>query len=244
MPDTTIIALFDKFDAARAARDQLIAAGIPEACIGLLVNTALGDHPPPISNPSYAVPQAEPAEESTADIGIGGAVGVGAGAIVGAALELSAFLLPGVGPVMAIGLWPALFAGVGGVVGGAIAALRSQGVPFDDAALYTEGLRRGGTLLLVRSSYRNVSIICRIAEAQGACDIEERDRSWRADGWVGFDREAMSRATDETPQKAEPARSEASGHRSVRHYFHPEHSAPSGGPIASTHFAEDVLKGW
>ena len=74
------------------------------------------------------------------------------GAGIGATVGLGIIAIPGIGPVVAVG-WPskAVFAAAGGVAGGVLGALTEAGVSEEDAQAYAEGVRRGGTLLTVRS---------------------------------------------------------------------------------------------
>jgi hypothetical protein len=75
-------------------------------------------------------------------------VGGGAGLLAG----LGLLAIPGLGPVVAAG-WlasTALGAVVGGTAGGLIGALTAAGVSKEDAQVYAEGIRRGGTLVTAR----------------------------------------------------------------------------------------------
>ena len=65
---------------------------------------------------------------------------------------LGLLAIPGLGPVVAAG-WlasTALGAAVGGAAGGLIGALTAAGVSKEDADIYAEGIRRGGTLVTAR----------------------------------------------------------------------------------------------
>lgn len=187
MPATSVIALFDSFANARAAEKALIEAGIAPASMGLLANNTAPGHPRPFTNPAHAAPDAESLSLATAEVGAGTAAGFGIGGMIGGAMELCAFMLPGIGPVVATGLWTGILAGLGGIFGGAVAALSDEEIPPNDAELYAEGLRRGATLLVVRCDARDVAAVRGTTRAHGACDIEERGRAWRAEGWVGLD---------------------------------------------------------
>jgi hypothetical protein len=56
-----------------------------------------------------------------------------------------------------------------------------------DARVYEEGVRRGGTLLSVRTTDADASRIEDILGGTGAVDLEERDRAYRAGGWNPVD---------------------------------------------------------
>lgn len=102
-------------------------------------------------------PDAEPAtsgasEGASTGTGIGGGLGAGVGLLAG----LGMLAIPGIGPVVAAG-WLASTAAVGvagavagAATGGIIGALTGNGESDDDAHVYAEGIRRGGTLVTVR----------------------------------------------------------------------------------------------
>lgn len=62
---------------------------------------------------------------------------------------------------------------------------RGVSVPAEDRAAYDEGLRRGGTLLLVRVEEVQFDAVVVVLEASGAVDLDAREREWRAQGWTG-----------------------------------------------------------
>ena len=76
--------------------------------------------------------------------------GGGAGLLAG----LGMLALPGIGPVIAAGWLATAIAGAvaDGAAGGVIGALVEAGVSQKDAALYVEGVRRGGTLIAIRTA--------------------------------------------------------------------------------------------
>ncbi len=55
----------------------------------------------------------------------------------------------------------------------------------DDHDTYTEGLRRGGTLLTAHVDEAHVDRAIEILEQHGSIDLEERETSWRTEGWNG-----------------------------------------------------------
>jgi hypothetical protein len=80
--------------------------------------------------------------------GIGAALGGAAGLLAG----LGAFVLPGIGAVVAAGWLAAALGGVdaGGAAGGNNGALVEAGVGQNDAAQFADGVKRGGTLVTIR----------------------------------------------------------------------------------------------
>jgi hypothetical protein len=48
---------------------------------------------------------------------------------------------------------------------------------------YTEGVRRGGTLVVVRTDEANVELVVEILDQEGGVDMDERMEIWRSEGW-------------------------------------------------------------
>jgi uncharacterized protein (TIGR02271 family) len=76
-------------------------------------------------------------------------------------------------------------AGAGAAVGGIAGALVDAGVDENDAHAYAEGIRRGGALVTVRASDADVERIVDILDDEGTVDFEERENTWRSEGWTG-----------------------------------------------------------
>lgn len=139
---TTITRLFDNYADAAKVVDALTRFGISEDDVSLVAN---GD--------SYADGRSLPVDGSPSGAGagasFGGVVGAGAGLLAG----LGAMAIPGLGPVVAAGWLAATATGLaaGAVAGGLIGALVDAGVPETDAHIYADAIRRGGTLLTVRT---------------------------------------------------------------------------------------------
>lgn len=70
--------------------------------------------------------------------------------------------------------------------GGFWHALKEFFMPDEDRYAYAEGLRRGGFALSVRTGEAQYDRALDILDADGAVDIDERERSWRSEGWTGF----------------------------------------------------------
>lgn len=140
---TTVNGLFNTYADAAAAVSDLKAAGIPETEISILANNverqeAESDR---IDN--------NMAESGAADgAAVGGALGGTAGLLAG----LGALTIPGIGPVVGAGwlLTTAVGAAVGASGGGVIGTLIGAGVAKDDAEIFVESIRRGGTLVSAR----------------------------------------------------------------------------------------------
>jgi hypothetical protein len=104
--------------------------------------------------------------------------------------------IPGIGPVIAGGWLLATAVGalagaaVGGAAGGLLGALANAGVPEEEAHVYAEGVRRGGTLVSVRADDTRADSIAAILSHAEGVDIDARKADYIAEGWRGFDEEA------------------------------------------------------
>ena len=70
--------------------------------------------------------------------------------------------------------------------GGFWAALKDAFMPEDDRYAYTEGLSRGGTLLTATVENDRVPAAMDILEENGSVDLDEREATWRKEGWSGY----------------------------------------------------------
>ena len=68
---------------------------------------------------------------------------------------------------------------------GFIGSLRDMFMPEDDRDSYAEGLRRGGYLVSVRAQPDEYERVVDILDAEGSIDMDERQASWRSEGWSG-----------------------------------------------------------
>ena len=179
----TVTALFDTYDHASSAVRGLKDAGFSSADVSIVANKMAGDVP-----------------EDDMDAGEGAAAGAGVGAVAGGGAGLLAGLgtiaIPGIGPVIAGGWLLATAVGaiagaaVGGVAGGLLGALANAGVPEDEAHVYAEGIRRGGTLVSVRADDSRADTAAAILQNSAGVDIDRRRTDYLAEGWQGFDEEA------------------------------------------------------
>jgi len=64
--------------------------------------------------------------------------------------------------------------------------LISNGVPRDDARAYAEGVRRGHTLVAVRCDEDEVDRVVDILDDDDVLDLDERQDSWRSEGWSRY----------------------------------------------------------
>ncbi len=180
----TITALFDTFDEARTAVSDLEAAGVPHSDISLVANNAHGDH----DHMAAAVGD-EAAHDARKGAGIGATVGGVGGLLTG----LGFMAIPGVGPVVAAGWLVATAVGalsgavVGGAAGGVVGALTKAGVDEEDAHVYAEGVRRGGTLVTARVDDSLAPAARAALDQKRTVNLAARRDAYRSEGWTAFD---------------------------------------------------------
>jgi hypothetical protein len=129
------------------------------------------------------------AEGAVKGAATGGIIGAGAGLLAG----LGLLAIPGLGPVVAAGWLATTAAGAavgavgGGAIGGLVTALVEAGVPEEDAHVYSEGVRRGGTLLTVRVDDDRASAVAAALGRYRPTDVGARGQEYRSSGWTRFD---------------------------------------------------------
>ena len=188
----TVTGLFDNYDDASDAVSELEAIGIPNADISIVA-----------SNSTDWFDDDKPeAAEAASGAGIGAVVGGAGGLLTG----LGIMAIPGVGPVVAAGWLAATAVGalggavVGGAAGGIVGALTNSGVSEDDAHVYAEGVRRGGSLVTAKV---DDSLVAEAEEIlTGSVNLDERRSSYQSDGWTEFD----ASAEQYTPEQIEQDR--------------------------------------
>jgi hypothetical protein len=137
----------------------------------------------------------------------GAAVGLAIGATAATAASLVTMVaLPGVGAVVGAGWLAALLGSmaIGGATGGLLGALTNAGISEEDAHVFVEGVRRGGTLVAARVSPTDVRRVEAMMN-QSAVKLGERCDLYRKSGWHAFDPAAM-------PYTADQVRSERAFH--------------------------------
>jgi hypothetical protein len=172
-------------DAAGAA-EALCASGFREGDVNILT---------PGSDPA-SVP-ADTGEQPGIGSAIGGVAGGAAGAAVGMQLLTAAStgLVPGAGPVLAVGAVAAILAGLGGAATGqAIENALTHGIPKDELHLYADALRRGRTIVIALAGDTEKAERARalLGEA-GAESLDAARQAW----WVGL-RDTEARAYGDT----------------------------------------------
>ena len=181
MTTQTVTAMFDSYSDASTAVGRLEKAGVPHADISIVSNDAAERDRHGSTTRDIDHPDARTGTGTGATLGT--VVGGGAGLLAG----LGLLAIPGLGPVVAAG-WLAstlVGAGVGAAAGGAVGALTGAGIDESHAHGYAEGISRGGTLVTVRTDESRLASVTDILDDDGTVDMDEREASWRQEGWNG-----------------------------------------------------------
>jgi hypothetical protein len=177
----TVVGIFTSRAGVERAIERLRGLGITEEHINCLF-------PGTSTSELDAVPTTDAEQPGMGKV-VGGVVGgvTGAsGGLLGAAVASA--LVPGVGPVMAVGLAAAALLGLGGVVAGAAAggALENTldvGLPKDELYIYEDALRQGRIVLIVLAKDANQADEVREALAwAGAESVDAAREHW----WLGM----------------------------------------------------------
>jgi stress response protein YsnF len=179
----TVIGLFDRRTDAEAAYRELLALRIPKGDLNVVAHQhAIEDEGPAGKTPKMT------GTGAAAGAGTGAAAGVGVGVLAG----IGALMIPGIGPAVVAGPIAAGLAGagVGAAAGGLLGALVGMGIPDEEAKVYSEGVRRGGTLLTCKCEDEFADLCADTMEKHHATDTEERRGLWRREGWTGYDAKA------------------------------------------------------
>lgn len=173
----TVTRVYDSYAQAREVVAELEAAGIASSDINLIANKYVCDETAGLDGP--------PSSGAGTGAGLGAALGGTAGLLAG----LGMIAIPGLGPVVAAGALAATAVGAaaGAVTGGMVGALVRAGVPEDEAQVYCEAVRRGGTLVSVRTSQANQATVSDIMGRHRPIDPRERRAAYAGQGWQRFD---------------------------------------------------------
>lgn len=200
----TISRLYDDYSTASRVVSELETAGVPRGDISIVASNAdnwyTGEGATTTTTTTRG--RVDRDRDGVDDRAEGAAAGAGVGAVIGGTAGLLAGLgllaIPGIGPVVAAG-WlvsTAVGALAGGTAGGILGALTQAGVSDEDAHVYAEGIRRGGTLVSVRVPDSDGARVESILD-RSAVDISERSAAWRRSGWSRFDENAKPYTPDE-----------------------------------------------
>ena len=127
--------------------------------------------------------------DATEQPGMGEAMGALAGGGVGlAGGALLMALVPGVGPITAIGMLGAAVLGaagatVGATVGNKLEESTTEGLPEDEIFVYEDALRQGRSVVIVLAEDKQqASLLRELLKTQGAESIDAAREQW----WIGL----------------------------------------------------------
>lgn len=196
----TISRLYNSYPDAQAAINRLEAAGVKHGDISVLASNADewykdGKQGTPSTFPDRDLDRKDDRAEAA---GTGAGVGAVAGGTLGALTGLGLLAIPGVGPVVAAGWLVATLTGAaaGSATGGVFGALTQAGVGKDEADIYAEGLRRGGTVVSARVNDADAPRL-QAALDSSAVRIADRANLYRKSGWTKFDPNATAYSADQ-----------------------------------------------
>jgi hypothetical protein len=165
---------------AENAVNEALKAGIPADRVTLLTPGSVDQ----VNKEIVSVPT-DAAEQP----GIGKAIGALAGGGVGfAGGSLLMALVPGLGPITAVGLLGAAILGaagatVGATVGNELENSTSQGLPEDEIFVYEDALRQGrSVVILLAEDNQQASLLRELLKMQGAESIDAAREQW----WIGL----------------------------------------------------------
>jgi hypothetical protein len=178
----TISRLYDTYADAQKAVDRLETAGVPHSDISIVANNSEGWYDGKKDRDGDGV------DDRAEAAGTGAGVGAGLGGAAGLLAGLGLLAIPGLGPVVAAG-WlaaTAVGAAAGAATGGLVGALTEAGVSKDEAPLYAEGVRRGGTLVSAKVADAERTRLDALLDPSSV-NLSDRKAAWTKSGWAGYD---------------------------------------------------------
>lgn len=217
----TITRLFDSHTQALAAVEDLERAGVDHDKISIVSNNTDNwhdGHKHAGGAPGTGGPLGDRNGDGENDVAEGAGKGATTGGLVGGGAGLLAGLgmlaIPGLGPVVAAGwlvstaVGAAIGAAAGGTAGGLLGALKEAGHSDEEANVYSEGVRRGGTLISVKAHDEEISKVQAILDGQRGVEAAVRGEAYRQSGWSRFDESANPYGVDEIARERELYRGE------------------------------------
>lgn len=203
----TITRLFDDYADATAALDDLERLGVPHSHISIVASNADGAHGDTETTLGDV--------NDRGDVGRGVSTGAAVGGVGGLLAGLGLLAIPGLGPIVAAGWLASTVVGAGiGAAGGAatgtiVGALKDAGHSDEDAHVYSEGVRRGGTLLSARVDDALAVDAEAVLDRNRSVDATTRGNAYRQQGWSRFDEAAPAYTRDEVADERNRYRSTA-----------------------------------
>jgi hypothetical protein len=175
-----ISGVFKTRSRAENAVKEALAAGIPADRVTLLTPGTVDQ----VNKEIVSIPM-DAAEQP----GMGKAIGALAGGGVGfAGGSLLMALVPGLGPITAVGLLGAAILGaagatVGATVGNELETSTTEGLPEDEIFVYEDALRQGRSVVIVLAEDKQqASLLRELLKTQSAESIDAAREQW----WIGL----------------------------------------------------------
>ena len=209
----TISRLFDSHADAMQAVTELERSGIDHDKISLVSNNAdnwHAGHVHDLNRPGEGGALGDRNGDGENDVADGAGKGAATGGLVGGGAGLLAGLgmlaIPGLGPVVAAGwltataVGAAVGAAAGGATGGLLGALKEAGHTDEEANVYSEGVRRGGTLVSVKVHDNEEAEAQAILDGRGV-SAEVRGATFRDRDWSRFDADAPNYTAEDVARE-------------------------------------------
>jgi len=224
----SMVGIFNSLADAKRAAAMLRTLGIAEGRI-----TVLSPHTPEaeIQEQIPMTDTEQPGMGQAMGGTVGAALGVAGGATAGAAA--ASLLVPGVGPVLAMGILGAALFGVGGAAAGAYAGDAMEkgmadGLPHDELYVYEHALRRGRSVVIAFADGDQIAENARAELARaGAESIDAAREEW----WIGLRAAELEHYTG---QGGDFNLDEAKYRLGFEAALHPARRGKSGDEVAQT----------
>lgn len=193
----TITRLFDDYADATAAVGELETLGIRHDDISIVANNAHGRHG---TDDHDGI-------NDRGDVSRGTSTGALLGGAGGLLAGLGLLAIPGLGPIVAAGWLAATAVGAGiGAAGGAatgglVGALTNAGHTDEEANVYSEGVRRGGSLVSAKVPDDQIARAEAVLDRNKSVDASTRGAAYRQAGWAGFDADAPAYTSDQIDEE-------------------------------------------
>ena len=195
----TITRLFDNYSDATAAVRELEQLGIRHDDLSIVASNADQHHGDHGTRGDGDLDDVNDHGDVTRGTSTGALLGGAGGLLAG----LGLLAIPGLGPIVAAGWLAATAAGAGiGAAGGAatggiVGALKNAGHTEDEANVYSEGVRRGGSLVSAKVPDDLVSQTEAVLDRNKSVDAQTRGQAYRDTGWTSFDDNAPAYTAEE-----------------------------------------------
>jgi hypothetical protein len=179
----SVVGIFNSFTDAKRGAEIVQSLGIRRDRISVL---APGASEAELEAKVLTTETEQPGMGRALGATVGGAMGVAGGLSAGAAA--ASILVPGVGPVLAVGLIGAALLGVGGaaagfVTGEALEEGIAQGLPHDELFVYEDALRRGRSVVIALADDEPIAQRARAELVRaGAESVDTARQEW----WIGL----------------------------------------------------------